>query len=233
MKAKSAESTFTKPNPVEEGTSVARLYMIVGCGTQFDERYAKNKDILKLFFEFPYETREFDGEEKPCVLHTDVNNVLSDRALLSKIIKAAGRSVEEFQGPDSADLSELLGTVFSIEVHHKTKGDRTFANIGTISKAKSSDVEKCPEVYKTQTYRCIDLTDPDTSKEAMKQVYSFVLKNAFEKSDHLANPGLIQEAIEELDAERAAAREARDDSKEESAPPTKEKKAKKGKKAKK
>ena len=123
-------------DPVPEGVHQGVCYSIIDVGTQYSETFSKSSHQCIIIWEIPSERIEIerDGErvDLPRVVSKKYTLSLSDRANLRKDLESwRGRSFtsEELQG---FDVHKLLGANCMIQIIHKTKDGRTYANISAI-----------------------------------------------------------------------------------------------------
>lgn len=127
-----------KYTPIPAGVHIAKLYGIFDVGTHFDERYEKSKHEVVFIWELP-DTRikikdENGGAERdlPKAISKTYNLSLNEKAILRKdLVNWRGRdfTVDELK---KFSLSAVLGKSCQIQIIHVVKGDKTYANIGTI-----------------------------------------------------------------------------------------------------
>ncbi len=127
--ATDAGGTFEK---CPEGNHVARCYQVVDLGMQATPWGAKHK--VRVAFELPNELMtEGENEGKPFSVSKNYTISLSEKANLRKDLEGwRGRQFteEELKG---FDVKNVLGHPSMVQVIHNTNGERTYANIASIS----------------------------------------------------------------------------------------------------
>lgn len=140
---------------IPEGTHTARLYEIMYIGTiptQFTNEDGTQKEQYKvrLTFEFPDETQEFDGEEKPLVLSKEVTFSLyrgTQTAVLRTIAHALLGAQLKDEEAEVFDIDELLGKACLVTIEHAEYSGNTYAKMvgfaplpkGTIAKEQYNE----------------------------------------------------------------------------------------------
>lgn len=121
---------------VPAGNHVARLYSIIHLGTTEEDTQWGLKDYnkVRITFELPYETRVFkEGEEeKPMVISQEFNLVFGEMSNLYKFLTQLLGDGAIAEG-EIFDVETLIDTVCMVNVAHKTKGDKTYANILSVA----------------------------------------------------------------------------------------------------
>lgn len=122
------------------GVHAAVCDMVINQGVQRGEWMGQEKNLEKVYlrFEVPKERVEYakDGEHhnRPISIGLTLTNSLGEKANLRKLLESwRGRQFT----PDELknfDLTAILGKPCMITVEHKTKGDKTYANITAIAK---------------------------------------------------------------------------------------------------
>ncbi len=126
-------STF---EPVSEGVHQAVCDAIFDLGTQYSEVFGKSAHKAVIIWELPGERIqvERDGEtlDLPRVVSKQYTLSLGDRANLRKDLESwRGKTFtpEELKG---FDIHKLMGANCMIQIIHKSKDGRTYANISAI-----------------------------------------------------------------------------------------------------
>lgn len=123
---------------IPEGSHAAILYSIVDLGTQEVEWQGQTKyqSKVRLTFELPDETKEFEGVLKPLVIGAYYTLSLSDKARLKPIIEGIrGKKLTEEEVADfsSEEFAKLVGSPCMLSVLHTHKDGTTYANIQAVS----------------------------------------------------------------------------------------------------
>lgn len=148
---------------VEEGTHPARIVQVIDLGTQIQTdwksgevlTYEDSGDVITkkevmVTFEFPNETIEIGGEEKPRWLSKRYTNSLHEMASLTKLVKAVE---PKFKG-SQYDLTDLLEKPVMATVGTTSGGKAKIT--GTTSVPKGFDV---PELQNEA--KVFGMDDPD------------------------------------------------------------------------
>lgn len=128
-----APQQSSKPRElVPEGNHVARLYEIIYVGeinTNFKDDQGNDKwqEKVRLTWELPNITREFDGEEKPMVISREVTFSLyrseKQTATLRTIANALIGTPLKDEEAEVFDIDDLLGKTCMLQViHNEYKG---------------------------------------------------------------------------------------------------------------
>jgi hypothetical protein len=130
-----SESLTSNFKPCPPGSYLARCCRLIDLGSQTSDFQGEIKTARKVLLAFEVlddETRRDDGE--PYVLSKRYTLSLHEKAALRKELTGwRGRDFtpEELKG---FDLKNVLGQLAFISVVESVKGDRTYANIGSIMK---------------------------------------------------------------------------------------------------
>lgn len=136
---------------VPAGAHVARLYSIVEIGT-IEGEYMGNptqKRKVRLTWELPEETREFDGEMKPLVIGKTYTISLFEQAKLRPIVVGMLGGLTEEQ-EENFDIKSLLGQPCMLQVTHEEFSGRKYANVAGATQLPKS--VKAPKQYNENVY---------------------------------------------------------------------------------
>lgn len=118
---------------------MARCYSVIVVGTQDFEWKGEKKSNMKvrITWELPTETIEYDKDGKkitaPMVIGNEYTFSMSEKANLRKVVEdMIGTTLREDEA-EGFDIYKLIGMPCLISIVHNTKGDRTYANIGSIT----------------------------------------------------------------------------------------------------
>lgn len=132
MPADSGGGDFEMP---PQGSHVAVCYRVVDLGTQQTEFNGEKKRQHKIMlsWELPDEKMQ-DG--RPFSIHQRYTFSSFERATLRQHLEAwRGKRFEDHEfGPGGFDLAKLLGVPCLLTILHNRKGEKTYANIGSIAK---------------------------------------------------------------------------------------------------
>jgi hypothetical protein len=181
---------------IPEGSHVAILYSIVDLGTQEVEWQGqiKYQAKVRLTFELPNETKEFEGVEKPLVIGAEYTLSLSDKARLKPVIEGIrGKRLtdEEIANFSSDDFSNLVGKSCMLSVLHTHKDGATYANIASVSpvpkgmtvpkqfnestiyevsEGQSDKFKALPEFMRNKIMKSQEMNRPRSDEESLQSV---------------------------------------------------------------
>lgn len=129
------ESNFTnKIAPV--GMHVARIYQIIDLGTtEQGGQFGGKKRKVQIIFELPLEMAIFDPEkgEQPYYVRGMYTLSMHEKATLRKDVQSMiGKSLTDDEAK-KFNIFTLLGKECMVNVIHRTSGDKTYANVQTIT----------------------------------------------------------------------------------------------------
>ena len=129
------ENGGSRVAPMEAGTYPARCVGVIDLGVQYNEKWDKRQEKLRLIFEFPTERVEMDGGDKPRWLSKKYTASLNEKAELYRDL-CAWRGVpftpEELNG---FDMRKLLGAPCMVCVVNHERNGNTYTDITAISRA--------------------------------------------------------------------------------------------------
>lgn len=162
------------------GTHAARLYSIVDLGVQDYEWKGEKKSGSKIRFtwELPNETQEFDGVKKPLVIGNNYTLSMGNKANLRKVIEGMlGITLrdEEAANFDMESFKGFLGKECMLSVIHTKKGDKTYANIGSVVPLMKG-MTMPPQFNKDVIYE-IGTSDNDVFQSLPNFVQDIILKS--------------------------------------------------------
>lgn len=123
--------------PVPAGNHIARVYSIIHLGTTHDITPwgEKDRNKVRITWELPNERKEFKpGEgEKPYSISATYTLNFGDKANLRKIVEGMiGASLYDEEAA-TFDVETLLGRTCMVNVTHKTKDGKTYANVDAVT----------------------------------------------------------------------------------------------------
>lgn len=123
-------------DPVSQGLHHAICYAVYDLGTQYNEKFSKYVRKILIGWEIPGEriTIEKDGEQKdlPRAISKSYTNSLHEKSQLRKDLESwRGKAFTEHE-LEGFDILKLLGANCMIQVIHKKKDDKTYANVANI-----------------------------------------------------------------------------------------------------
>ena len=141
-----SESNF---DPMPEGTHQMVCFGVVDEGKQYSKKWDKENYKIRVFWECPDERIDIekDGVTKnlPRVISKEYTLSIHPKSNLSQDLVAwRGKQFtpEELEG---FDLSDLIGANCLIQIVHNFIGDKTYANIASISRLMKNMDKKDPE----------------------------------------------------------------------------------------
>lgn len=140
-------------DPISQGLHHAICYAVYDLGTQYQERFGKYVRKILIGWEIPGEriTIERDGEQKdlPRAISKTYTNSLHEKAQLRKDLESwRGRAFSERE-LEGFDILALLGANCMIQVIHKKKDDKTYANVANIvSLPRVMEKKECENPHK-------------------------------------------------------------------------------------
>lgn len=168
---KNAKSSTTI-TPMEAGTYPAVCCGVIDLGVQrtlFENKEREVNQIL-LIWEFPDETIEIDGEQKPRWLSRIYTFSVSEKSRLRQDLKSwRGRDFTEAELKDF-DIKNVLNAPCVVGVAKTEKNGNTYTNVSTVSKAmKGMDI---PKPSKSHHF---DIDKPETW-EVFKELPEWIQK---------------------------------------------------------
>lgn len=138
------------------GNHVAVLYSIIEIGTLEGEYMgqAKKSRKIRLTWELPDETREFDGVQKPMVVGKTYTISLFEGARLRPIVVGMLGGLSE-EDEETFNIKGLLGKPCMLQIAHDTFNDRKFASV--VSAAQLPKSMKAPKQFNPSQY--LDYSD--------------------------------------------------------------------------
>jgi len=129
---------------IPEGMKQAVCYMVFDLGTQYSEYYKKSDRKVLIGWEIPDERIDMDGVSMPMVISKRYTLSLHEKATLRKDLEAWRSkrfTAEELEG---FDIAKLLGVNCNLQVLHNESGDKTYANVQTVTPLmKGQDKLEC------------------------------------------------------------------------------------------
>lgn len=144
----SDKGTGTHFEIIPEDTYTAICCEVIDLGLQENKTYDKVQPKVLIGWELPELQVEINGEMKPRIFTKQYTNSLNDKATLRKDLVAwRGKQFteEELKG---FDVSKLLGVPCLLQIVHSKSGDRTYANLGGITKLPKGMPQPTPQTDK-------------------------------------------------------------------------------------
>ena len=123
--------------PPPMGSHPARLYRIVDCGTQESTFNNETKRARKLMLSWELVGTHMpdDEQRRPYTVHATYTNSTHEKASLRKLLESwRGRAFTK-EEMEAFDVETLIGKGCYVNIVHKTKGDRVYANIASVMAA--------------------------------------------------------------------------------------------------
>lgn len=139
-------STIAKDNgggdfkPVPQGLHLAICIMVIDGGIHYNQMYNNENPLIKLVWEIPNETIEFNGSIMPMTIQQNYTNSLSPKANLKKALESWRGQAFTKKELEGFDVTKVLGVPCQINVIHNIKGDKTYGNIAGIMPAKGMQI---------------------------------------------------------------------------------------------
>ena len=167
-------------DPVPQGLHHAVCYGLYDLGTQFDEHFGKHTRKVLIAWEIPGERIliEKDGVkfDLPRAISRQYTQSLHEKANLRKDLESwRGKAftTEELEG---FNLKTILGTNCMIQVIHKKKDDKVYANVSNIVSLLKGMVKMQPE----NPLRYFSFEDGDIIPEGTPDWISDLIKASVE-----------------------------------------------------
>lgn len=121
--------------PVEAGNYAATCIRVIDLGTQTTNYQGEEKSArkIRLFWEIPDVTVEWEGQQRPAMISSTYTASLHEKASLRKVLESwRGRAFtpDELKG---FDTKNVLGAPCLLNVVHTEKDGKTYANVATVS----------------------------------------------------------------------------------------------------
>lgn len=118
--------------PIPEGTHLGVCYMVVDLGVQYNEVFKNSSRKVLLGWEIPGETIETEEGRKNRTISNRYTASLNESSNLRRDLSAwRGRDFTE-EELEEFNLRNILGKSCLLNIIHKTKNGKTFANIQSI-----------------------------------------------------------------------------------------------------
>jgi hypothetical protein len=136
-------------DPIAEGMHHAVCYALYDLGTQYNERYGKSLRKVLIAWELPDERMEIVKDDHkfdlPRAISKQYTSSLHEKANLRKELESwRGKSFSE-QELEGFDITKLLGVNCTLQVLHKKKEDRVYANVVNVVPLMRDMNKKDPE----------------------------------------------------------------------------------------
>ncbi len=123
-------------DPIPEGVYQGVCYSVFGVGSQYSEKFDKSSNKALIIWEIPEQRIDIEKDGKmqnlPRVISKQYTLTLGEKANLRKDLESwRGKAftAEELEG---FDLHKLIGANCMIQIIHKSKDNKTYANISAI-----------------------------------------------------------------------------------------------------
>ena len=139
-------------DPIPSGLHHAICYSVYDTGTHWKEFQGRGKwtSQILIVWELPQVRMEFEKDGQmlnlPKSISQEFTASLHVKANLRKMLESwRNKEFSEAELKNGFDLSKLLGVNCTLQIIHKTKEDRTFANIANILPLVDKSLKKEPE----------------------------------------------------------------------------------------
>ena len=169
--------------PMDAGTYFGVCVGVVDIGTHTETWEGKDivRNQLILLFDFPTETIEINGEQKPRCQSLKLTKSTHEQAKLRKhLIAWRGRDFTDDELKDFS-LRKLLGIPASIGVIQDTYNGKTYAKILTLGK-----LPKGVELPKADRKIYFDMLDADTY-DAIEELPDWIIKEINQSAEAIAH----------------------------------------------
>jgi len=165
-----------------EGTYTARCYKMIDLGTQPVEWQGKTKHQQKLLVAWELLTGDKMADGRPFMVQKRYTNSLSEKSALRPDLEVwRGRAFtpDELAG---FNLKAILGAYCLIQIIHNTKGDSTYANIGSLMKLP----KEMPKPAPVNDDQFFDLDAPDMQVlESLSEKMQEIIKGSPEWQERI------------------------------------------------
>lgn len=159
-----------KKGRIEEGTYVARITQLIDLGTQESdyEGLVKNRHEIMVTFEFPTETINIKGEEKPRWLSKNYTVSSHEKAAILTLMSSADPEGKHTNG--GRNLTGLLGLPLMVSVGSTKTGNAKVQSVAKLMKGVSvAELSKPGVVFDlSSTDRTVFDTLPDWVQEKVR-----------------------------------------------------------------
>lgn len=126
------ENSTTSIAPIPEGTHLAVCYMLVDLGVQYSEVFKNSSRKVLIGWEIPGETYETEDGVKNRTITNRYTASINDGSNLRRDLSAwRGRDFTE-EELEEFNLRNIVGKSCLLNIIHKVKNGRTYANIQSI-----------------------------------------------------------------------------------------------------
>lgn len=176
--------------PIPKGNHVGILYSIIDLGHQDFVWKGEKKSApkVRLTWELSNKTKEFNGIKKPLVIGGEYTISSGSLANLRKIME--GQLGVNFTDSEAANINfreifkDMIGTPCLVNVVHTSKGEKTYANVASISPLP----EGMPTPVQFNEDFIFEIEDR-TNEDMWKQIPEFVQKKIM--ASHEAQPSTL------------------------------------------
>ncbi len=163
--------------PVSQGLHQAVCYALYDLGTQFQEKFGKLIHKVLIGWEIPEERIEIekDGVKKnlPRAISKEYTLSLHEKSILRKELESfRGKPFSEAE-LEGFDLTKIIGANCMLQILHKTKDGKTYANVANVvqlPKGMTKKVRENPAQYFSFEEHQDNIPDntPDWIKDKIK-----------------------------------------------------------------
>lgn len=145
-------------DPIPDGQHIAVCYAVVDEGVQYNPRYENNYRKVRIMWELPEVTMEYNGETVPRVFSKEYTLSLGDKSNLRKDLQAwRGKAFTDEDLLSGFNLSQLIGKGCILQITNEKKDGKTYTNITGIMALMRG--MQCPSPHNTPFV--FDLENPE------------------------------------------------------------------------
>lgn len=161
---------------LHEGIYTGVCYAVIDLGEQYDEWHDKYNRKLMLMWEIPDETFELGGKEVTRTISEIYTASLNEKSNLRKALESWRGKALTAEEQAKFNASDMIGCGCSLQIIHRTKGEKIYPNIASIMSLKKNE-----ETPKATIEPIIFDLDDETTHDAYERLPSFA-KRILEKA---------------------------------------------------
>ena len=187
--------------PIPQGSYLAVCNMLIDLGVQYSEQFKNSSRKVLIGWEIPEETIEIDGEQKPRTISNRYTASLNESSNLRRDLAAwRGRDFTQ-EELNAFDLHNIVGTSCFVNIIHKERNGKTYANISSIMALPKGTPKG--KLYDTALVFDLDTASIEDVDNLPKWIADIVKESVTykEKCDAANQEKLSAPDLEELDAD--------------------------------
>lgn len=155
--------------PIVAGMHGAVCAWIYDLGSQYSEMFNKTSKKLIICWEIPGQRIEWEGEDQPRMTSREYTQSLHKKSNLRQDLESWRSKEFTSKELEGFDLKNILGQSCTLQIIHKTKDDRTYANIQNVLPATTKyKPENEPVFFSMSDGGPIPENTPDWIKEKIE-----------------------------------------------------------------